>query len=326
MSTDTLPAVANGRSPAYQIDHEAVLRALNLNPRDAKAQALLLICDRYGLDPVLKHMVLIQGTPYVTRDGLLHVAHRSEQLDGIEIIEQGETPTHHVAKVSVFRKDMSHPFTYVGRYPKNGSNKAYGPEMAVKCGEVMALRRAFDVGLCATEELWDRDEVGAVEVTAAPRPDNASGYAKGQYASPEQSAEFGKRLDAFIERKNAEWLDRWANPQGELPEWIKDLLNRWQCDNHLLKWAVETGRLTGVDMPTENKARQVGRYTAIVFHRSPAEAKAVKRELERYATECAARQTEDILRKHPELATDEGDADFSDEEEDAGEREPGADG
>lgn len=151
------------------IDYEAILKSLSLNPKDPNTQALLLTCERYGLDPILKHAVLIQGRLYVTRDGLLHVAHQSKQLDGIEVLEQGETPTHHTAKVAVYRKDMSRPFTYVGRYPKSGSNKNYGPEMAVKVGEVMSLRRAFDISLAAREEVWDKEDAEVIEAKPAPR-------------------------------------------------------------------------------------------------------------------------------------------------------------
>lgn len=145
------------------IDEAAVLRVLRLNPNDPATQALILTCQRYGLDPILKHAVLISGRLYVTRDGLLHVAHASGQLDGIEVLEQTETPDHWIAKVAVYRKDMSRPFAYVGRYPKAGSgNKAYGPEMAVKCAEVMALRRAFDVAVAAREEAWDTPDENVV--------------------------------------------------------------------------------------------------------------------------------------------------------------------
>src|SRR5262245_16314344 len=147
------PSIVGG----YPIDHDAILKSVGINARDPQAQALLLICDRYGLDPLLKHALLIKGRIYITRDGLLHVAHASRQFDGMEVIEQGETPTHHVAKVSVYRKDMSRPFTYIGRYPKSGDNRLFGPEMAVKCAEVMGLRRAFNVALCAREEMWDQD-------------------------------------------------------------------------------------------------------------------------------------------------------------------------
>jgi hypothetical protein len=138
------------------VDREAILRHLNLDPRNVNTQALLLICDKYGLDPLLKHVVLIQGRPYITRDGYLHIAHHSQQLDGIEILDEGESDTHWWAKAAVYRKDMARPFSYRGRYPKGGGNKDYGPEMAIKTAEVMALRRAFNVtGAGAADERWD---------------------------------------------------------------------------------------------------------------------------------------------------------------------------
>jgi len=139
------------------IDHDAVLQALKLNPRDPNTQALLLVCDRYGLDPLLKHMVLIQGNPYVTRDGYLAIAHRSRVFDGMEVLDQGADETHYWAKVAVWRKDMSHPFTYVGRFPASKQMaKDFGPEMAIKVAEVMGLRRAFNVtGVSAADERWD---------------------------------------------------------------------------------------------------------------------------------------------------------------------------
>ena len=139
------------------IDYDAVLQALNLNRRDPKTQALLLVCDRYGLDPVLKHIVLISGNAYVTRDGYLAVAHRSGKFDGMEVLDEGETNTHYTAKVAVYRKDMGRPFTFSGRFPKSKSMaKDFGPEMAIKVAEVSALRRAFNVtGLGAADERWD---------------------------------------------------------------------------------------------------------------------------------------------------------------------------
>ena len=150
-----------------RIDYDAVLRTLKLDPNQPESQALLLVCERYGLDPLLKHLVLIQGRPYVTRDGYLAVAHRSGLFDGMEVLEQGETDSHFVAKVSVYRKDMSRPFTYVGRYAKSSGDmaKKFGPEMAVKVAEVQALRRAFNVtGVSAADELeaapaWESDPV-----------------------------------------------------------------------------------------------------------------------------------------------------------------------
>lgn len=151
------------------VDRDAVLRALNLNPADPNTVALLLICDRYGLDPLLKHVVLIQGRPYVTRDGYLHVAHNSGALDGIEILDEGDDGTHWWARVAVHRKDMTRPFVYRGRHPKGGGNRQYGPEMAVKCAEVAALRRAFNVtGAGAAEERWEVDEPAGIAAEVLP--------------------------------------------------------------------------------------------------------------------------------------------------------------
>lgn len=152
-------SLATREVAGHAIDHDAVLRHLRLNPSDPRTQALLVVCDRYGLDPILKHVVLVDGNVYVTRDGLLHVAHSSGQLDGIEVVDEPHVVDEHWhAKVSVYRKDMGRPFTYVGRYPTRGGNQRYAPEMAVKCAEVMAMRRAFDVAIAAREELHDADE------------------------------------------------------------------------------------------------------------------------------------------------------------------------
>jgi len=136
------------------VDKEAILRYLSLDPSKVETQALLLVADRYGLDPIMRHLVLVDRKPYITRDGLLHVAHMSGQLDGIVLEDQGETDTHYTAIVSVWRRDMSHPFRFLGRYPRK-QNPKYGPEMAVKCAEVMGLRRAFDVAVATVEERWD---------------------------------------------------------------------------------------------------------------------------------------------------------------------------
>jgi hypothetical protein len=213
------------------VDREAILRHLNLNPAETSTQALLLICERYGLDPLLKHMVLIQGRPYVTRDGYLAIAHRSGVLDGIEVLEESDGDGHWSAKVAVHRKDMARPFTYVGRYPHNGSNKGYGPEMAVKCAEVAALRRAFNVtGVGAADERWDEhvepvpeidwvglgwadadEHAGALEANRAvarrlpsPHYENVKEWVKDEAGSPPYTRQFLDDWSAMMETLSAD--------------------------------------------------------------------------------------------------------------------------
>lgn len=135
-----------------EIDYEAVLKSLNLNPRDPKVQALVLMCQQYSLDPVLKHAQIINGDVYVTHKGLLHVAHESKRLNGIVLVDEGETRDEWWARVSVYVKGMEHPFTYKGRYSKGSSNKKFGPEMAITRAECLALRRAFDISAPVQEE------------------------------------------------------------------------------------------------------------------------------------------------------------------------------
>lgn len=158
-------------TPAHDagIDREAVLKHLKMSPKDPAVQALLLACERYGLDPLLRQAVLIKSDLYITRDGLLALAHRSGQLDGIVLEDQGKDDDGGwYAVVSVYRKDMSYPFRYRGRY--NGANKKFGPEMAVKVAECMGLKRAFDVSMGTAEERWDTPE-GAIEVESRSEPD-----------------------------------------------------------------------------------------------------------------------------------------------------------
>jgi hypothetical protein len=163
-SRSTVPTT----EPTDQGRKLALLRAIGLDKASPDQRELALnIAQRYELDLLMKHLVLIDGRPYITRDGLLHVAHRSNQLDGITTSEPVVVDEFWRATASVYRKDMSHPFTYTGRYPTKGGNAKFAPEMAVKVAEVMALRRAFDVAAPTAEERWDA-EVPVEPVSPAP--------------------------------------------------------------------------------------------------------------------------------------------------------------
>lgn len=159
MTTETAIATTEDRDHRRQL---ALLKAVGLDRVAPEQRELALaIAKRYDLDLMLKHLVLIDGRPYLTRDGLLHIAHRSGVLDGIETTEPTIVDDFWRSTCSVYRKDMGRPFKYTGRYPiksaERGYNAKFAPEMAVKVGEVMALRRAFDVSAPAADERWDAD-------------------------------------------------------------------------------------------------------------------------------------------------------------------------
>ena len=172
MSTNGAVMTVNEQATKRQ---QALLKAVGLDRVPPEQRELAMaIADRYSLDLLMKHLVLVDGRPYITRDGLLHIAHRSGLFDGIEVSDPsiltipgaGEFWS---ARASVYRKDMSRPFTYAGRYPTKGGNQRFAPEMAVKVAEVMALRRAFDVSAPVIEERWDLD-TATVPDPAAPPP------------------------------------------------------------------------------------------------------------------------------------------------------------
>jgi hypothetical protein len=176
MSTE-IATRENSAIGAFDPRDEKVLQYLGLNPGDPRSRAVVAVARRYNLDPLLKHVIIIpNGGVYITRDGLLHTAHDSGQLDGI-VVEQepalSEDGTEWVARVSVYRKDMRFPFTFPGRYPARGGNTKYAQEMALKAAESHALRRAFDVtGLPTEDERRPEPEqsrrVTAAEVTGRP--------------------------------------------------------------------------------------------------------------------------------------------------------------
>lgn len=189
---------APAKSSAFDATDEGIIRYLGLNPSNPADRAAVAVCKAYGFDPVLKHVVVIpKGGVYITRDGLLHVAHASGQLDGI-VVEQDPTLVdgEWVAKVTVYRKDMTHGFTYPGRYSAQGGNRAYAPEMALKAAEAHALRRAFSVTGLPT-----LDEARPGEDRPRPRQEQAASVSVGDFTEQPQDAE---TVDAEPDTDDAE--------------------------------------------------------------------------------------------------------------------------
>lgn len=142
-------------------EEEALTRDLILKSATPGQLRLVLgICNRYGFDPLLKHVVIVSNNIYVTRDGLLHLAHASGQFDGIEVALAQMPDGEWSATATVYRKDMSRPIRYTTfereHKPTNPGQSAWGKyprAMLAKTAEVAALRRAFDVSLGTAEEI-----------------------------------------------------------------------------------------------------------------------------------------------------------------------------
>jgi len=123
-----------------------ILKYLGLSPTDIRTHALLLAANKYGLDPLLQHIFLVEGKVYVSHKGLLHAAHRSGLFDGIEVLERSENDKEYYCKVAVYRKDFGRPVVGEGWHSKAIKHKD-PRSMARVRAERQALVRAFDVSL-----------------------------------------------------------------------------------------------------------------------------------------------------------------------------------
>jgi hypothetical protein len=182
----TIEQTSQSREIAFNEADEQMLAYLGLDPRKPADRAAVTVAQHYGLDPLLRHVIVIPGGGvYITRDGLLHLAHRSGHLDGI-VVDQPPTldrdANEWVAVVTVYRNDQSHGYRFPGRYPVGGKNKQYAPEMALKAAEAHALRRAFAVTGLPTEdehrpEQAPRSGLAAVQATQTGEEGQAAPYA-----------------------------------------------------------------------------------------------------------------------------------------------------
>lgn len=149
----------------------------NASPQQQKLA--IEICDRYGLDPLLRHVTFISNSLYITRDGLMHFAHKSGQFDGMETEATRDQDGQWTATCRVWRKDMSRPFV-VSVYQTEHENKQSSAwrqsprAMTVKCAVVACMRLAFDISLSGAEEVgydgkssW-LEHAEIIDVTPAP--------------------------------------------------------------------------------------------------------------------------------------------------------------
>ena len=155
----------------------ALLRAVGLDKVPPEQREIAIaIAKKYELDLLLKHLVLVEGRPFITRDGLLWIAHRAGVLDGIEVTEPEIVTLPGRGRVLALPRARLAQGHVRGRSSTPGATRPraatsrYAPEMAVKVAESMALRRAFNVSAPTVDERWDLATVQAdVDAVSTPR-------------------------------------------------------------------------------------------------------------------------------------------------------------
>jgi len=174
-----VPTDAVALAPKYSNDEMILLR--NVIAKDCtepEFKMMMYMAKTYGLDPLLKQIWAIKRNErdpaliMVGRDGMLAIAHRSKQFDGmtsgvnyVKDKEGKEIPV--TAWCEIWRKDMAHSFKtevrfdeYVQPIPKSGYKGLWQTKpsvMLIKVAESVCLRKAFSVsGVYDPDEIMER--------------------------------------------------------------------------------------------------------------------------------------------------------------------------
>lgn len=167
-------------------DWEAILPTIRhmfaKGATDAEFKILCMTARKLGLDPSLKQIWCVKNLNkpdqpaqiYASRDGLVAIAHRSGQFDGMESgVRTNEAGEVVGAYCRIWRKDMGHPFEVEilrGEYDTLKNLWLSKPAtMSVKVAEAHCLRRAFDIcGVYTPDEMPDQEGARVIPDTSRP--------------------------------------------------------------------------------------------------------------------------------------------------------------
>lgn len=104
-----------------QDTRKQMMQLLGISGTANEIDLLFKLAEHYQLDVLTKEISLIpKKGPFIGVWGRLHIAHRSDKLDGLEMDDEWETDKHYCVRVIVWRKDMRHPAAkVVGRVGKH---------------------------------------------------------------------------------------------------------------------------------------------------------------------------------------------------------------
>ncbi len=204
-----IPQVKELQANRLQLQQEsrAIAKDLWSGKLTANEQrALNQICIIYGLDPILKQVVMLGGNVYITGGGLKVIANKEKEtaLNGIELAPATEeeralarVPAEsHYWKATVWKKGCEKPFIEFGEASAGNVRlhqadwKSY-QDMAKTRAVNRALRNAYDVAFTSLEEMgYTADVVDTskiVDVKAESTDGNGNGNKK-ETEQPEQKA------------------------------------------------------------------------------------------------------------------------------------------
>ena len=220
-----------------------LIRAKHKNLSDVEIKHLYHLASGYGLDPNKNEIWAVKygsvpATIFVGRDGLLGIAHKTGQLDGLEtkvivLKKDGEPAETDIAypgtklvgaKCTVYRKDMSRNIAVsvkIDEYNSNKLNWRSMPEtMIKKVAEAHALRRAFSIHGVYIPEEFDQAE----------NLPKAKGYEVKEPKKKEKKRELVKELPGEEQTKIKAMLIDIINEVAEMTETSVETITKDELD------------------------------------------------------------------------------------------------
>ena len=209
-SNDIVPTTAEWESA------ELIQTVRHMYAKGATDPEFKIFCEMArltGLNPMLKLIWCVKNENrpdlpaqiYVSRDGLLAIAHRSGQFNGMESGTKKNEDGDEVGWCTVWRKDMDHPFHSEILRKEYDTQKALWKDkpatMSIKVAEAHCLRRAFDIqGVYTPDEMPEQEVAGPMRmvpdtsrpVSAIAEPANPQAPAKS--TSPPRDTDAGPVL------------------------------------------------------------------------------------------------------------------------------------
>lgn len=183
---------------------------------DPEFKILVATARLLGLNPMLKQIWCVKNKNrpedpaqiYASRDGLIAIAHRSGQFDGMQSGTRKNEEGQEIGWCRIWRKDMSHPFEAEilrSEYDLKRNLWLSKPQtMTAKVAEAHCLRKAFDIcGVYTPDEMPEPDGPRVIADTSRtvsaiaepkPKPEAATRIAGGA-GSPVECGRCGATVD-----------------------------------------------------------------------------------------------------------------------------------
>lgn len=246
---------------------------------EATFQHFIYMAEKYDLDPLSRQIYL---TGYLDRsgalncsiipgkDGILEIAHRSGQLNGIQTGTRKDESGELIAWARVHRKDMEHPFEIEveeSEYNTRQSTWSTKPKtMLRKVALAQALKMAFSLaGLYSEEEEGSMGDTGPVP-SNAPKEQAPSAHVPKQAdfskkredeSPPPQVPELNASVTSMVIkaiRKNEK--SGKAYLQGLTDNDVKFVVIKQEDVEALLEMAMEAGGIAGTKVDGTLTERQ----------------------------------------------------------------------